>query len=100
MSGYQLLRRARADLLDIAYYTSERWNEQQAERYITDLYAAFRQLVERPELRRSYAPLPPYFRALAGSHAIFYRVTDEELLIVRVLHAAMLPELHLDEPNE
>ncbi len=52
----------------------------------------------------SYAALspdPPYLRALAGSHAIFYRVTDDgEVLIARVLHAAMLPELHLDEPDQ
>jgi len=33
---------------------------------------------------------------LAGKHAIFYRVeADGSLLIVRILHAAMLPELHL-----
>jgi plasmid stabilization system protein ParE len=40
-------------------------------------------------------------RALAGSHAIFYRVAEDgDLLIVRVLHAAMLPELHLDDAEE
>ena len=39
--------------------------------------------------------IPPYFRAPIGKHAAFYRVaTDGELLIVRVLHSAMLPELH------
>ena len=32
MAGYRLLRRARDDLLDIASYTAERWDEQQAER--------------------------------------------------------------------
>jgi len=42
---------------------------------------------------------------LAGKHAIFYRVeADGSLLIVRILHAAMLPELHLpgqsDEDGE
>jgi plasmid stabilization system protein ParE len=30
MSSYRLLRRARTDLLDIARYTAERWDEQQA----------------------------------------------------------------------
>jgi toxin ParE1/3/4 len=101
MSSYRLLRRARTDLLDIARYTAERWDEQQAEGYITDLFSAFQQLVQRPELRRHYRPIPPYLRALAGSHAIFYRVADDgDLLIVRVLHAAMLPELHLDDAEE
>lgn len=96
MPGYRLLRRARADLLDIAIYTAERWNEQQAERYVTELFSAFQRLVELPELRRPYREMVPYWRALAGSHAIFYRIADDgELLIVRVLHASMLPELHL-----
>ena len=31
ISDYRFLRRARADLLDIARYTAERWDEQQAE---------------------------------------------------------------------
>ena len=36
--------------------------------------------------------IPPYLRDLVGKHAVVYRVTaDGEVLIVRVLHAAMLP---------
>jgi toxin ParE1/3/4 len=96
MPGYRLLRRARGDLLDIASYTAERWDEQQAERYVTGLFSAFQRLVQLPEVRRPYRDIPPYWRALAGSHAIFYRIAEDgELLIVRVLHARMLPELHL-----
>jgi len=53
-------------------------------------------LAREPQLRRPYADDPSYWRALAGKHAIFYRVdTDGSLLIVRILHTAMLPELHL-----
>ena len=101
MPSFRLARRARADLLDIATYTAERWGDAQAEHYITRLFAAFQKLVDRPELRRSYADQPRYFRALEGKHAVFYRVGDgEEILIVRVLHAAMLPELHLPADEE
>jgi toxin ParE1/3/4 len=96
-----LLRRARTDLIDIARYTADRWDEQQAERYVSDLFGAFQRLVDLPELRRPYGPIAPYGRALEGSHAIFYRLTDDaEILIVRVLHVRMLPELHLDESDE
>ena len=46
----------------------------------------------RPELRRPFHESPPYLRDLVGKHAVVYRVTaDGEVLIVRVLHAAMLP---------
>jgi len=100
MPGYRLLRRARADLLDIASYTAERWDEEQAEHYVTRLFSAFQRLVDAPELRRPYPEIPPYWRALEGSHAVFYRVADDgEVFVIRVLHARMLPELHLAEPE-
>ena len=71
MPGFRLLRRARADVLDIANYTADRWGEQQAERYIGELFAGFQKLVDFPELRRAYADIPPYWRVLEGKHAVF-----------------------------
>lgn len=69
MPGFRLLRRARTDLLDIAAYTADRWGDAQAERYLTGLYSGFQTIVDRPELRRPFAEIPPYFRALVGKHA-------------------------------
>ncbi|MCE7890443.1 MAG: type II toxin-antitoxin system RelE/ParE family toxin [Sorangiineae bacterium PRO1] len=101
MPGFRLLRRARTDLVEIAHFTADRWGEPQAERYVTQLYEGFQRLVDFPELRRPSPDMPTYFRALEGKHAVFYRVSDGgEVLIVRVLHGAMLPELHLEEPSE
>jgi len=101
MPGFRLLRRARADLLDIAAFTADRWGEAQAERYLTGLYSGFQTIVDRPDLRRPFLEIPPYLRALVGKHAVFYRLaTEGEILIVRVLHAAMLPELHLRDVDE
>jgi plasmid stabilization system protein ParE len=66
------------------------------DRYLTSLESCCQQLAHDPGLRRSYDDEPSYWRALAGKHAIFYRVeADGSLLIVRILHTAMLPELHL-----
>ena len=42
MAGYRLLRRARGDLLEIAAYTAERWDDQQAERYSSIMIGAMR----------------------------------------------------------
>ena len=101
MTGFRLLRRARSDVLEIAAFTADRWGEAQAERYLTSLYSGFQTIVDRPELRRPFPELPPYFRALVGKHAVFYRLTtDGEVLIVRVLHATMLPELHLRDVHD
>jgi len=62
------------------------------------LFSGFQTVVDRPEFRRPFHEIEPYFRTLVGKHAVFYRVAlDGEVLIVRVLHAAMLPALHLSE---
>lgn len=88
-------------MLDIAAFTADRWGEAQAERYVTGVYSGFQVIVDRPELRRPFLEIPPYFRALVGKHAVFYRLTtDGEVLIVRVLHATMLPELHLRDVHD
>ena len=101
MAGFRLLRQARSDVLGIAAFTADRWGEAQAERYVTGLYAGFQAIVDRPELRRPFLEIPPYLRALVGKHAVFYRVTTGgEVLIVRVLHATMLPELHLRDVDD
>jgi toxin ParE1/3/4 len=101
MAGFRLLRRARADLLDIGAFTADRWGDDQAERYLVGLFAGFQTLVDRPELRRPFREIPPYLRALVGKHAVFYRIaSDGEVLIVRVLHAVMLPALHLPNDDE
>jgi plasmid stabilization system protein ParE len=47
MAGFRLLRRARADLLDIGAFTADRWGDDQAERYLVGLFAGFQTLVDR-----------------------------------------------------
>lgn len=93
---YRFTAQARDDLRDIAAYTRDRWGDTQCDRYLTSLESRCQQLAQEPRLRRPYDDDPSYWRALAGKHALFYRVeADGSLLVVRILHAAMLPELHL-----
>jgi len=93
---YRFTAQARDDLRDISAYTRERWGDAQCDRYLTSLEWRCLQLAQEPWLRRQYADEPSYWRALAGKHAIFYRVeANGSLLVVRILHTAMLPELHL-----
>lgn len=98
---FRLTQAAKADLRGIGRYTRKRWGRDQAHRYLSELDACFHLLAENPALGRAYADLPPYWRVLRGKHAVFYRVTDEAIvLVVRVLHAQMLPELHLPGSEE
>jgi plasmid stabilization system protein ParE len=88
-------------LRDIGVYTLHRWGAVQCDRYLDALEECCRQVADVPELRRHAPDFPPYYRVLAGKHAIFYRVEDDgSILVVRLLHAAMLPELHLPEDDD
>ena len=50
-------------------------------------------LADNPRLGRASGDVSPGFRRMeVGKHAIFYRVPDEEgVLVVRILHRLMLP---------
>jgi plasmid stabilization system protein ParE len=46
MPRFDLSRRARRDLVDIGEYTAARWNDAQAERYLSALYATCQRLAD------------------------------------------------------
>ena len=97
----QFTSRARSDLRDIAIYTLDRWGSKQCDRYLNLLQDRCQQVAETPDLRRPSSDFPPYCRMLAGMHAVFYRPLDQtSILVVRILHASMLPELHLGGSDE
>ena len=90
MHAVDKLPRARRDLIDIWFYTAERWGEQQADDYLYRLDAAIQHLAHHPFLGEDYIDvLKGYRRHSAGMHRIFYRVSRHRIEIVRVLHARM-----------
>jgi toxin ParE1/3/4 len=94
-------KRARADLSDIGRYTRQRWGRDQSHRYLGELDACFHRLLSTPTLGRIYAPLPPYWRVEQRSHVVFFRrEANGDVVIVRVLHERMLPELHLGKRRD
>ena len=68
--------------------------------YITALTQAMLSLSTFAERAASYPHAQPGVRRLVfRSHAIFYRIGDEEVQILRILHQAQDPARHLgDEP--
>ena len=97
MSHYRLTVKARADLRMIGRYTRRRYGREQTERYLMTFYETFRRLDDDAHLGRTTS-IPPYLRIEVGRHVVFFR-RQERVLIVRILHDRMLPELHLD-PDE
>lgn len=82
--------KAESDLIGIWVYTCEEWGIDQADKYLEQLEAGMRQLVDHPLLGANYAHvLPGYRRLQIEHHIVFYQVLESEILIVRVLHEDM-----------
>jgi toxin ParE1/3/4 len=93
---YTLAPRAQADLEEIWQYTAKCWTIEQAETYIRQLANHFASVAERPEIgMRCQEIRPGYYKFPAGSHVLFYQITDGGINIVRILHERMDAARHL-----
>jgi toxin ParE1/3/4 len=96
MADFHLRPKAVSDLEEIWDYTVRMWDEDQAERYLRLLNVGFIDLTIQPDLGRSCDAIRPGYRVFrVGSHVIFYRVLNQRIEIVRVLHQSMDFERHL-----
>jgi toxin ParE1/3/4 len=101
MVNYSLTRRAENDLLDIGRYTVRTWGIEQCAHYVRELEACCQRLADNPSLGRSCDRIRlGYWRAEQGKHVIFYRIETDEIVVVRILHERMLPQLHFGEWDE
>ena len=96
MTGrYVLSPRAQADIDDIWDYTLKRWGIGQAEAHTRQLRRRVEAVANSPTIGR---PCPEvragYYKYPAGSHFLFYRLTDGGIEVVRILHARMDTERH------
>jgi len=85
---------ARFDVIDIAYYIAED-NLEAADRFAEAITAALEQLATLPGLGRVHDFNNPRLKGMRmwpvpgfPRHLIFYRASDEELRVIRVLHSA------------
>lgn len=90
MANYVLSRKAAADVEAIAEFSLQRWDMARAERYVLGLHETFRTLAEFPDLGRDASDIRAGYRRIdTASHAVFYRKTEDGILIVRILHQQM-----------
>jgi toxin ParE1/3/4 len=96
MADFLLRPKAVSDLEEIWDYTVRMWDEDQAERYLRLLNVGFIDLTIHPHLGRSCDAIRQGYRVFRlGSHVIFYRVINDNIEVVRVLHQSMDFERHL-----
>lgn len=97
MTRYLLSPAARADLEEIWDYTCQRWDVEQAEKYLRDLQRAIERAAADPRIGRACDDVRPGYRKLtSGSHSTYYRMTaDDAVDVVRILHQRMDVDRHL-----
>jgi toxin ParE1/3/4 len=94
--GYRLSNRAEADLEAIADYTMDTWGPEQAIHYIAGLLNCCQRIALNPQSGRACRTVGSGYRRIEHErHVVFYRLSDSEVFISRILHASMLPEKHL-----
>jgi toxin ParE1/3/4 len=96
VTSVRLTPLARADLDGIWDYTVSNWGVGQAERYVRVIDAVCRDLAAgRVAGRRADVVRPGLLRCAAGSHVVFYRLSEGGIDVIRILHRRMDVERHL-----
>lgn len=85
------------DLESIAAYTLTQWGEKQAIHYTEQLYETLSKIAEDPSIGHHRHGVPTMIRGRkSGRHVIFYRIHEETIFIMRLLHESMDHGRHLD----
>lgn len=91
-----LTPRAGQDIDEIFDFTAGTWGVEQAEAYIHGLRASLERLTRFPQLGRPIEDIRPGMRLMnTGSHIVIYRIGDDTIEVIRILHKRMDTERHL-----
>jgi toxin ParE1/3/4 len=81
---------AEEDLLEIWQATFRQWGREQADAYLIAISAAIERLAEFPQAGASCDWVRTGFRRIVvRHHLVFYKASDSEVRIIRVLHERM-----------
>jgi toxin ParE1/3/4 len=87
---------AQRDYDDILLYTFTTWGEPQMQEYRAALDQALARLGDYPEMGKGLDRLLAGYRSLlVEHHLLYYRINDDEVEIVRILHERMDADRHL-----
>lgn len=93
MAAYRFSRLARLDLIEIGDYTLHRWGIEKTFRYLDSLERCFGLIAANLDIGRRCDRIRKGYRRMEHErHAIFYRIEDAGVMIMRILHQRMLPE--------
>lgn len=96
MKSIRLTPAAQQDLSSIWDFTQERWDEKQAEIYISEMRAAIERIAADSHRGRACNDIREGYRRYGiGSHLIFYIERNDSVDVIRILHQRMDPTRHL-----
>lgn len=99
MNPLQLILSALAedDLKSIWRWTSEHFDEAQADAYLESIGRRLEALATAPLAGTDQGSIRDGYRSwVVGRHTAFYKLDEGAVIIQRVLHGGMDPEIHLD----
>ncbi len=78
---------AEEDYADILLYSVKTWGSGQAAVYRSTLYRAIESVLEFPHLGVARSDIGPHYRSFrVQHHIIYYRVLDDIVHVMRILH--------------
>ncbi|MEE9493089.1 MAG: type II toxin-antitoxin system RelE/ParE family toxin [Gammaproteobacteria bacterium] len=84
------------DLKSIYHYGLRQWGQAQSVNYMAAIKDQFWSLTEHPLMGIERPELLPYTRSLPiQNHILFYRVTDNRIEVIRILHSRQDPQRHV-----
>jgi toxin ParE1/3/4 len=87
---YAISKKAVSDLEEIWLYTVEKWSIEQANRYYSLIFDEIDFICKNVDTGKSMNHVRKGYRASkVKSHLIFYRVTNDVVEIIRILHERM-----------
>jgi toxin ParE1/3/4 len=88
---------AKQDLVAIRRYTQEKWGTLKAKTYLSELRTTLMRLQEQPLIGSDRSA--DLGKGVLGfpyvSHMIYYRLQENNLIVLAILHQSMVPSLHL-----
>lgn len=87
---FVITKKAVADLEEIWLYTVEKWSVEQADRYYHLIIDEINFICRNPTAGKSMEHVRKGYRASkVKSHLIFYRVSNNTIEVIRILHERM-----------
>ena len=92
MAKYSLSPQAQESLKGIHAYTLKNFGKQQTSKYIKELRNRMRELAISPSKGQERKEVKSgYYSSFVGSHTIYYRIANNHIEVMDVLHQSMDP---------